>query len=99
MGEIKNMKKKYIKPTVMFEKIVFDTAIAACTFVEGNWVGLNENSQTCESRYVLLRIMRYMFWRIRLFVTTVRSIVITFRKEGLPSVCKDLDVTDRSFSL
>ena len=49
MGEIKNMKKKYIKPTVMFEKIVFDTAIAACTFVEGNWVAVSsESSQTCE---------------------------------------------------
>lgn len=50
MGEIKNMKKKYIKPTVMFEKIVFDTAIAACTFVEGDWVTASEGSQTCERR-------------------------------------------------
>lgn len=50
MGEIKNMKKKYIKPTVMFEKIVFDTAIAACTFVEGDWVAASEGSQTCERR-------------------------------------------------
>lgn len=46
-----------------------------------------------KGRYILLRIMRYMFWRIRLFVRTVRSIAITFRMEGLPSVCKDLDVT------
>ena len=50
MGEIKNMKKKYIKPTVMFEKIVFDTAIAACTFVEGEWVAANEGIQTCERK-------------------------------------------------
>lgn len=50
MGEIKNMKKKYIKSTVMFEKIVFDTAIAACTFVEGDWVAASEGSQTCERR-------------------------------------------------